>query len=1169
MARIWPRLAQSRIPTIETAKIVAVVAEALHFAHLQGLVHRDIKPSNLLLDKSGKPFVSDFGSALRESDIGRGPRYVGTPAYMSPEQARGEGHRVNGQSDIFSLGIVLYELLTGRRPFQGDTPNDRLASIVHDEVRPPRQVTDDISRELERICLKALSKRAAERYTTARDMAEDLRRWLLTRSAKEEQPPGGVGDTFVPAATAPNGGESNSSASPSTQKPDTGTLLRPPSSDRPPVRIVPKGLRAFDAKDTEFFLDLLPGPRDCDDLPESIRFWQSKINPGDADDSFAVGLIYGPSGCGKSSFVKAGLLPRLSKSVMKVYVEASAEETEQRLLRGLRKHLPRLGNDTGLAEALADLRRGQYLDSGDKVRLVIDQFEQRLHSHGGETDAELIRALRQCDGVHVQCIIMVRDDFWLAVSRFMQELEIRVMEGENSRMVDLFDVRHARKVLAALGTALGTLGPTAANRTREQDAFLDRAIASLAQDGKVVSIRLSLFAEMVKNKPWTSATLRELGGAEGVGVAFLEETFGSSTAPPHHRLQQKPAEKVLASLLPDAGTDLKGHMRSREELLAVSGCGNRPNRFDDVMTLLDAELRLVTPTDSEDIDADEASPTAPTTQREKRYQLTHDYLVPSLRTWLSRKQMSTRGGRAELRLADLAAHWKQRPENRRLPSLGEFLQIRFYTRAAVRTEAQRKMMFASARYYVLRAVAATVVAVLASYSAYYAFGYFKAKEMNNRLMAAQIDKVKETLDEIAPYRRWIDPLLRQDLSLADDDKRLRASLALLPNDPAQVDYLYGRLIRARPEEIDLIRRQLLPYKEQLTDKLWGVAKSPNGDRDLQLLCAASALALYSPDDPKWHDITADLSIALSKVRPFYVKYWTDALSNVYDKLAEPLGSIAIDRDPNRTASERLAATNILAAYAAGRADVLIAVLLDGDEDQFKIIIPLLSRLGAEPQSKLIAVLANSPPAGADISKAEVLVRRQAVAGAALLRLGLPDYVWPMLKRSPPDDPTVRSWLIHLAHSSGVNVHSIIDRWQKETDVSARRALLLMLGEYRPDELSADELQRMAAQLLKTFTEEHDAGLHAAAQWLAHKWRCDVGLPAVMAKPGCKRSPNCKQRRPKIGRSGISTARATRLLSSTVTSLSRWGRRRTILTGTITRSRIGSISAAATPLLPTR
>src|SRR5262249_37910727 len=113
-----------------------------------------------------------------------------------------------------------------------------------------------------------------------------------------------------------------------------------------------------------------------------------------------------------------------------------------------------------------------------------------------------------------------------------------------------FDPRHARKVLTAFGRAFGALPEREKGPTKGQDAFLDQAVAGLAQDGKVVSVRLALFAEMVKGKPWTPATLGEVGRAAGVGGTFLEETFAASTAPPPHRLHQKASQGVLKALLP-------------------------------------------------------------------------------------------------------------------------------------------------------------------------------------------------------------------------------------------------------------------------------------------------------------------------------------------------------------------------------------------------------------------------------------------------------------------------------------------------------------------------------------------------------------------------------------------------------------------------------------------
>jgi hypothetical protein len=374
-----------------------------------------------------------------------------------------------------------------------------------------------------------------------------------------------------------------------------------------PVKVVPKGLRSFDAHDADFFLELLPGPRDREGLPDGLRFWKTRAEEADADDTFAVGLIYGPSGCGKSSLVKAGLLPRLAGHVVAVYVEATAQDTEARLLKGLRKGCPDLPDGLGLTEAVAALRRGQGLPAGRKVLLVLDQFEQWLHARQEEGPADLVRALRQCDGRRVQGLVLVRDDFWMAATRFLNDLEVRLVEGLNSAAVDLFDLRHARRVLAAFGRAFGALPEAVGGLTKEQDAFLDQAVSGLAQGRQVIPVRLVLFAEMVKGLPWAPATLREVGGAAGVGVTFLEETFSGAAAPPGHRYHQKAARAVLKALMPEPGTDLKGHRRSYAELLAASGYAGRPQDFDGLIRLLDGELRLITPTDPEGADTTSAS----------------------------------------------------------------------------------------------------------------------------------------------------------------------------------------------------------------------------------------------------------------------------------------------------------------------------------------------------------------------------------------------------------------------------------------------------------------------------------------------------------------------------------------------------------------------------------
>src|SRR4029077_972653 len=134
-------------------------------------------------------------------------------------------------------------------------------------------------------------------------------------------------------------------------------------------------------------------------------------------------------------------------------------------------------------------------------------------------------------------------------------------------LVDLFDPLHARQVLAEFGRAFGRLSARSGERSAAEEQFLDEAVAGLAQDGKIIPVRLSLFADMTRGKPWTPATLHAVGGTQGIGVLFLEEMLGPRAPQPEHRLHERAACAVLQALLPEQGTDIKGAMRSREALL--------------------------------------------------------------------------------------------------------------------------------------------------------------------------------------------------------------------------------------------------------------------------------------------------------------------------------------------------------------------------------------------------------------------------------------------------------------------------------------------------------------------------------------------------------------------------------------------------------------------------
>lgn len=185
------RIAQGPLEIGEAVRILSLTADAVAHLHEQGIVHRDLKPSNILLDRQGQPHVGDFGLAKvfrADSTATASGVITGTPSYMPPEQAAGRGELVGPAADIYSLGAILYEMLTGRPPFLEENPLDTLMQVLTREPLLPRSINPKIPRGLQLICLKCLAKKPGQRYASARELVEDLDRYSRGEALRARPP---------------------------------------------------------------------------------------------------------------------------------------------------------------------------------------------------------------------------------------------------------------------------------------------------------------------------------------------------------------------------------------------------------------------------------------------------------------------------------------------------------------------------------------------------------------------------------------------------------------------------------------------------------------------------------------------------------------------------------------------------------------------------------------------------------------------------------------------------------------------------------------------------------------------------------------------------------------------------------------------------------------------
>ena len=409
----------------------------------------------------------------------------------------------------------------------------------------------------------------------------------------------------------------------------------------------------------------------------------------------------------------------------------------------------------------------------------------------------------------------------------------------------------------------------------ERAQFLDDAVSGLAEDDRVICVRIALFCELFQGKPWDLKTLEKAGGVEGVGVLFMEETFSADKAPAENRYHQKAVRSVLNTLLPEPGSKIKGRMRSDRDLMDVSGYADRPDDFQALVRILDEKTHLITPTDPEGLGAEEGGVKKPSVGR--FYQLTHDYLVPSIREWLTRKQRETRGAGPSFDWPIVLRSGTPSPRTAtcRRSGVGEHLAADEEERLDRTAEDDDAEGGTSQKTECARLGSSPFWSRI-DRAVYYSAGLVQ------QLRNAEIAKVPQIVQSMRYLHLWIDPSLRKTLRSKTEgsDQKLKASLALLDGgDPSQITFLEKRLHAASSAELPVVRNALRPYRDRLAPQFWSLLISAKPD-DPWLLPAASALADYDASSPRWESVGGKVAQALVSVNSIELGDWLKSLSKV-------------------------------------------------------------------------------------------------------------------------------------------------------------------------------------------------------------------------------------------------------------------------------------------------
>ncbi len=547
-------------------------------------------------------------------------------------------------------------------------------------------------------------------------------------------------------------------------------------------------------------------------------------------------------------------------------------------------------------------------------------------------------------------------------------------------------------------------------------------------------------------------------------------------------------------MIPTTGADIKGQVRSRNELLDASGYAERPADFDDLIRILDSELRLITPTDSSD-QTDVGRPGA--LAQGSCYLLAHDYLVHSLREWLSRKQRESRAGRAELCLADRTALWTGRPENRLLPSLGEWLQIRSATRSKNWSLAERAMMAVADRFHAVR-IATTALVVLALvillFAAAAGAGAWRRRSefsaLVTQLFVAEWSRLPNVLRSLDAERTlWSDEVER---IVADKSRpageRQRARLLLARHSEVRACELADDISSANPAQLTVIMGRLVPWKTRVLPLLWSRLMATDLTPDARVRLAAAAAGL-DPSNPQWNSVAPAVSLALlEEADPLYLSAWVEFLRPLEAAIVEPLAATCLN--PQISIEQRQVAASTLAELGDNRPDLLERVLLESDSTRQFVV--LSRKLAASSQlfaARMRAVLSDDSAT----SGTESDWPRRANAALALALVGDWSTVWPCLGDNA--DTSLRTRLIHRMRDYGISAVGLAAGLTPAQAPSVRQAILLALRDYRPETIPSTERSATLDYCRRMFLTDPDSGVHAGCELLLRAWGHGADLPA--------------------------------------------------------------------------